>query len=278
MQPDKTVWITGASSGIGRQLALDYLAAGTTVIASARSEAKLSTLAAEADLQSGAASVLDTTSQALSNDSDNTAATPAAAPRLLIAPIDVTDNAAVMALVESLAAAEMLPDIAILNAGYYEPVELSELTLEHFETTVDVNFRGVYRCMLALLPHYRSSSHGHIVIMSSVAGYSGLPRAAAYGATKAALTHMAESLKAEFTTAGLDLTVVNPGFVETPLTNKNRFQMPFIVSPQQASNKIIRGIEKKKFEVFFPWQFALILKFLRLLPYPLYLFIQKRLL
>jgi len=173
---------------------------------------------------------------------------------------------------------EATPDTVILNAGYYQPCSLDEITMDNFLATFDVNVNGTVRCMLGILPALRVRGSGHVVFVSSVAGYSGLPRAAAYGSSKAALTHLAESIKLECNAEGIDVTVVNPGFVKTPLTDKNSFAMPFIMEVETASRAMFAGLESGKFEVVFPKRFAWILKLLRILPYRLYFAITRRLL
>lgn len=268
-QQPELVWITGASSGLGRELAKMYAQQGATVIASARGLEQLKTLEAEV----------------ISNKGGDLPA-PAGPDRgcIIPMPLDVTDNESVTSAVASILSGHGVPDVVILNAGYYEPCSLNEITLEHFEKTIDVNYRGVVRCLLAVLPQMiaeYATNHqcrGHIVLVSSVAGYSGLPQAAAYGSTKAALTHLAESIKHECNHNHLDVTVVNPGFVRTPLTDQNDFAMPFIMEVEDAARAMHKGIVAKRFEVTFPKRFTWILKFLRILPYPLYFFLTRGLL
>ncbi len=238
-----TIWITGASSGIGRALALRYAAAGHTVYASARSVDRLATLSAEAVSLSGSIQAV---------------------------PLDVTDTDAVNAVVDQWIADSAVPDIAVLNAGFYSPTGLDELTLEHFEQTFAVNYMGVVKCMMALMPHYREKQTGHLVLVSSVAGYAGLPRAAAYGSSKAALINLAESMKPECDARNIKVTVVNPGFVKTPMTDLNDFNMPFQIDTDTAAERMFDGISAGKFEITFPRRFTWMLKFLRILPYPLF--------
>ncbi len=245
-----TVWITGASSGIGRELALLYARNGWLVYASARNTGALDDLSAEADALQGS---------------------------IVAAPMDVTLWADINAFIEARSASDTLPSLAVLNAGYYEPIGLDDLNFDHFKKTLDVNFMGVAGCLTALLPHYRKNRSGHIAIVSSVAGYSGLPRAAAYGSSKAALIHLCESMKCECDAAGIDLSMINPGFVRTPLTDKNAFKMPFIIEPKDAAQRIKKGLDKKRFDIHFPKRFSLILKCLRLLPYPVYFKLTSRL-
>jgi len=192
--------------------------------------------------------------------------------------LDVTDQVSVDAAIVKFNDDIGIPDTVILNAGYYQPCSLDEITIENFLATYDVNVSGTVRCMLGILPKLRQRGNGHLVFVSSVAGYSGLPRAAAYGSSKAALTHLAESIKLECNAEGVDVTVVNPGFVKTPLTDKNSFPMPFIMEVEPASRAMFTGIESGRFEVTFPKRFAWILKLFRILPYRLYFWITRRLL
>ena len=222
------IWIAGASTGIGAALAKQYANSGHTVFASARSEDKL---------------------QALSHQVPDTEG------EIIALPCDVTDNESILAAVQSIHAKGPL-DLAILNAGYYEPIELEELTLEHFLNTYDVNLQGVVRCLLAVLTDMRRLGKGQIAIVSSVSGYTGLPRAAAYGSSKAALINLAESLQPECKSVGVDVRLINPGFVKSPLTDKNSFKMPFIIEADDAAARIIKGLNSSSFEIHFPKRFT----------------------
>jgi len=242
------IWITGASTGIGAELALRYAKNGHTVYASARGEQKLQAL------QSSAA--------AMSGD-------------IIPVPCDVTDNESVgMAVTQILSNSNTL-DLAILNAGYYEPIEFEALSLEHFEKTYDVNLRGLVRCLLPALEQFKRQANGHVAIVSSVSGYRGLPKAAAYGSSKAALINLAESLKPECNANGIKLSLVNPGFVKSPLTDLNDFKMPFLMDTSDAAERIERGLASNRFEVTFPKRFTYCLKLLRIIPYALYFFVAK---
>ena len=251
----KTVWITGASSGIGEALAQLYAQDGHNVVISARRLENLTMLASTVEARR-------------------------ASGKLIPVSCDVTSDESVRDAVAQMIDLAGVPEVIILNAGFYEPCELSEATLEHFHTTLNVNFHGVVRCFLEIFPHLRNketTSNPHLVIVSSVAGYSGLPRAAAYGSSKAALTHLAESIKPECNAIGIDVTVVNPGFVKTPLTDLNEFPMPFIIDVDTAAKAMYKGLASRRFEVTFPRRFTWIMKFLRILPYPLYFAIARRL-
>ncbi|MGI9371990.1 MAG: SDR family NAD(P)-dependent oxidoreductase [Hyphomicrobiales bacterium] len=243
--PWKSVWITGASTGLGREIAVKLAQAGVKVAVSARSKDKLESLAASYD-----------------------AIRPYA--------LDVSDPAAVQKVVQNIEA-ELGPlDLALFNAGTYEPEGAFDLNSESFRRTVSVNYLGAVDGVLAVLPAMKERGVGHVAVVASVAGYRGLPRAAAYGSTKAALIHFAESTAPELKRAGITMSVVNPGFVETPLTAKNDFPMPFIMDVDAAADRVLSGLEAGKFEVAFPRRFVMILKTLRMLPYSLYFKIMDR--
>ncbi len=244
------IWITGASSGIGAEVAHLYAQAGHTVFASARNQATLDTMSAASKNLNG---------------------------KIIALPLDVTDNNSVIKAFEQIQEYNGGLDLAILNAGYYEPVEFDELTLEHFEKTYDVNLLGVVRCLLPLLPYFSNNKQGHIAIVSSVSGFRGLPKAAAYGSSKAALINMAESLKPECNSHGIKLSLVNPGFVKSKLTDRNDFKMPFIMETSDAAKRIVRGLESNAFEITFPRRFTYWLKLFRILPYWLYFALTKKL-
>jgi NAD(P)-dependent dehydrogenase (short-subunit alcohol dehydrogenase family) len=250
--PYKTAWITGASTGIGRALALALVRHGITVAASARSREGLESLAAEAGAGNGGARILPT-------------------------PLDVADRAAVNAAAE--AAIRVFrgpPDLAVLNAGTFLPMSAHNFDAARFREQVEINLMGTVHMLEALLPPYLAARKGHIAIVSSIAGYRGLPTSAAYGATKAALINLAESLKHDCGRAGVKLQLVNPGFVKTPLTDKNEFKMPFLMPVDKAVARMIAGFASNRFEITFPRRFTWQLKLLRLLPYRLYFAVTRR--
>jgi NAD(P)-dependent dehydrogenase (short-subunit alcohol dehydrogenase family) len=240
------VWITGASSGIGRALALRLARDGRTVVASARNAEALSDLAREA------------------------------AGRILPAPLDITDAALVTRTVGAIERNYGPIALAVLNAGTHLPLSADNFSAAKFRLLVDINLMGTVNCLEPVLASMRARKAGHIAVVSSVAGYGGLPTATAYGATKAALINMCEALKPDCDRLGIKLQLVDPGFVETPLTDKNPFPMPFIIPVEKAVDRFVAGLASDKFEITFPRRFALILKFLRMLPYGLYFKIIKR--
>jgi short-subunit dehydrogenase len=244
------VWITGASTGIGRAAALRLARAGHLVVASARNADALDALGRE--------EVAPGRIEALALDITNAAAVAVAAERIesIIAPIS----------------------LALLNAGSHRPVYADKFDAADFRELAELNLFGTVNCLAALLPRFIARKSGHIAIVASVAGYSGLPTASAYGMTKAGLINMAEALRPELEPLGIKLQIVSPGFVRTPLTDRNEFPMPFLIEPEDAAAAIERGLASSHFEIAFPKRFALIMKLLRLLPYRLFFAITQRLL
>ena len=238
----KRVWITGASSGLGRALALLMAERGDLVAASARNAEALSELAAETR----------------------------AGGRIKIFPVDVADAAAVVHTATMIEAATGLLDIAVFNAGTHEPVDVVTFDPAPFHRLMDINFFGTVNGLAAILPEFVKRRAGHVAIVSSVAGYRGLPQAAAYGATKAALINLAEALKPDLDRAGVGISLINPGFVRTPLTDRNKFPMPFLMEVEPAAKRIIAGLDRRAFEITFPRRFTWMVKFARILPYSIY--------
>jgi NAD(P)-dependent dehydrogenase (short-subunit alcohol dehydrogenase family) len=244
----KVAWVTGASSGIGRALAHRLATEGWAVAASARTARALDSLAAEVPEQ------------------------------ITSFQLDVTDPAACERAVAEIEASLGPIGLAVLNAGGAFPVSLDNFSVENFRKTVDLNLMGVVNCMGSLVPRMRQRQTGHIAIVASVAGFVGVPGSGAYGATKAALNQMAESFKPEFERAGITLTIINPGFVETPLTEKNRYPMPFLMPLDKAVDRIMRGLHEQRYEIVFPWQTALLMRTLRILPHWLLFRLTRRML
>ncbi|MDX1710496.1 MAG: SDR family NAD(P)-dependent oxidoreductase [Rhodovibrionaceae bacterium] len=244
------VWITGGSQGIGKALALELARRGRKVVISARSRDKLQSVADEADKLAG---------------------------RVEVAALDVTDEEAVSAALEGIEAVHGPVEVAVLNAGTHEPVSAEDFDPAVFEKLVRINFLGVANCLGPLIAKMKERRRGRIAIVASLSGYTGLPTASAYGATKAALINMAEALKVELEPSGIQVQVVNPGFVETPLTDKNRFEMPFLMPVDAAAEAFANGLEARRFEIVFPRRFAYILKVLRCLPYALRFMVTRRL-
>ncbi len=232
----KVAWITGASTGIGREMALQLAARGVVVAASARSNDKLASLG----------------------------------PNIRSYPLDVTDRAAVLATISSVERDLGPIDLAVFAAGTYTPVNVESLDPAIFETAMATNYLGVVNALAGLLPKMVTRRCGHVAWIASVAGYVGLPKAAAYGPSKAALINLAESLKPELDMRGVTLSIINPGFVETPLTAQNDFYMPFLMKAPEAAKLSIDGLARRRFEIAYPLRFVMIMKLARLLPYALF--------
>lgn len=242
---DGAAWITGASSGIGRALALELARRGWTVLATARNAAELAGLTASSQRLRG---------------------------RIHAYPADVTDEAGMAACVARMEAERGPIAMAVLNAGIYLPVDGHALSSEPFARSLAVNVMGTVHGLVPLIPRLLARGRGQIAIVSSVTGYGGLPTSAAYGATKAALNNMAESLWFDLVPRGVGVSVINPGFVKTPATDTNRFPMPFIIPAETAARRIARGLARGAFEITFPKRFTFALKAInRLLPRRAYL-------
>ena len=234
---NRIIWITGASTGIGAALAQKLAAAGgATVAISARSEEALATVC--------------------SQNPD----------RLRAFPLDVTDRAAVAAAVDAIEATLGPIDQAVLNAGAYTKTPVEGFSAETVERMMQVNVVGVANALEALMPRMVKRRSGAIALMASVAGYRGLPFAAGYSGSKAAVIAMGQSLKAELDGMGVKMQVICPGFVRTPLTDQNDFEMPFLMEPEEAADRIVDGLKSDRFEIAFPKRFALQLKTLQKLP------------
>ncbi len=235
----KVVWITGASSGIGREIALRLAASGVKVAVSARSVEKLRELEA-------------------------------ASPSIKAYPLDVVDLAATHAAADAIARDLGPIDLALLNAGVWHPMSAVTYDAASVTNALAVNYTGVTNALSPLLPAMIARRAGHIAIVSSVAGYRGLPVAIAYAPTKAALISLAESLYPDLLDENVKLTIVNPGFIDTPMTKVNTFPMPFMVTTEDAADRIIKGLIKAPFEIVFPFRMKLLAKFSRVLPYRAY--------
>lgn len=243
----KTAWIVGASSGIGLAVATALAARGARVAVSARHRETLDALAARHRVAEGEL------------------------PRIVVAPLDVTDAEAVQAAHAGLREAFAgTPDFVLLCAGTYAPLRADAFDLGTMARHQQVNYMGALNVLAAVLPAQLARGRGHVSLVASVAGFRGLPKSLAYGPTKAALTNLAEVLYADLHARGLGVSVVQPGFVETPLTAQNDFEMPALVSPAQAAGAMLAGWARGAFEIDFPRRFTTWMKLLRVLPYRWY--------
>jgi short-subunit dehydrogenase len=232
----RRVWLVGASTGIGAALARKLSANGARLALSARSRDKLETLAASC-------------------------------PDSLAMPLDVTVPGSLQQAHDELTAAWGGVDLVVFNAGTYRPLHVEALTPESARETVDLNLLAVMDGVSAVAPTLLRQGKGGVVIVGSVAGYAGLPKALVYGASKAALINFAESLYLDLAPRGISVYLVSPGFVATPLTSQNDFHMPALMQPEDAAEAIVAGLAQGRFEIHFPRRFTLWLKLLRLLPY-----------
>jgi short-subunit dehydrogenase len=234
----KRVWLVGASTGIGRATAIALHALGANVIVSARSAVPLAELTVQY-------------------------------PGLETIQLDATDEAGVKATAQKLIAEGGL-DLMMYCAGMYQPLHAQTFKSTAMAQHMQVNYIGAVYVTEAVMPAMLAAKRGHLSYVSSVAGFRGLPKSLAYGPTKAAMINMAEALYIDLHDEGLGVSVINPGFVETPLTAQNSFRMPALIKPAQAAIEIIAGWEAGKFEMHFPKRFTLWLKLMRSLPYTLY--------
>lgn len=251
MRPaDGAAWVTGASGGIGRAVALRLARDGWTVHATARSEDALKALADEAKDLAG---------------------------RILPLPGDVTDPERMRACVETIAEHGPLA-LAILNAGVYTPMRAQNFRAETAAKMFRVNLEGVSNAIDPVLAHMIDRGTGHIAVTASVAGYRGLPDAAVYSATKAGLIAFCEALAMDLVDLGVRISVINPGFVDTEATSVNEFDMPFLMQPEDAAERIVAGLKRPGFEIAFPRRFVLILRALGLLPNRAYIWAVRKML
>lgn len=241
------IWIVGASEGIGQALARLLVNKGYIVSISARNAAKLETLAAE--YQKGAMH-------------------PVAA--------DVTDLASLAAAYANIKTNIGIPDIVLFNAGMYVPSSSITADLSTAIATIDTNMHGMLRLWDCIRSDMLARKRGHLVVVSSVAAYRGLPHSYAYGASKAALTNLVESMRMELAEYNINIQLVSPGFVDTRLTQQNAFKMPMMITAEKAASYIAQGIIGGDYEIHFPKRFSYLMKLLRILPNSLFFWIAKR--
>ena len=237
---DKTIWITGASSGIGKSLAIKFANEGWKVAVSARRESLLKEL------------------------SDKY-------PNIESFPLDVTDSNKCNSVFKDIVEKFKNVEICVFGTGIHDPNSEKEFNLEKIKKIMEVNFFGTMNSINSIYDYYKKKKSGQISIISSVAGYRGLPAAGAYCASKSALTSFAESFYFEMKRKNVRVSLISPGFIKTPMTDQNDFPMPMIKSPEFAAEQIYLGLIKKKgFEIHFPKAFTYFLKFLRILPHSIY--------
>jgi NAD(P)-dependent dehydrogenase (short-subunit alcohol dehydrogenase family) len=240
----RSVWLIGASSGIGLATAKALHAAGARVVVSAR---KAELLQAFVDTHPGAQAVV----------------------------LDVSDATA-MAQAANYVQAHQSLDVVMYCAGHYQAMRATEYSLPDMLRHLDVNYSGALRMLDAVLPTLVAQGTGHLSFISSVAGFRGLPQSLAYGPTKAALINLVETLYYDLSPHGVGVSLINPGFVETPLVAGNDFAMPALITPERAATEILKGWRKGEFHIHFPKRFTRVLLLMRLLPYRWYFALLRR--
>ena len=238
----KKIWITGASSGIGKALAEKFAKENWKVEVSARRKEILDEMAKNENIFSY--------------------------------PLDVTNQKQISDIFSEIINDFGNLDLCVFSSGTYDPKLEQEINIEQNKFVMETNFFGVLYCIKSVERYFKDKKKGHISVVSSVAAYRGLPNSSGYGPSKAALTNLTESLYFDFKKYNVRISLISPGFIKTPLTDKNDFPMPFIRSPEFAAEKMFNGLTKSySFETHFPIQLTIFLKFLRILPYKIYLFL-----
>ena len=238
---DKVIWITGASTGIGKALAIKFSKNGWKVAISARR-----------------AEILDD----ISKQNEN----------IFPFPLDVTNKEECKKVFLEIKNKLQNIDICVFSTGTWDPKKEKDIDIDQIENVMKVNFFGTLNSIKSVEKYFKDSGKGHISIVSSIAGYRGLPNSTGYGPSKSALNNLAESLYFDFKKYGVRISLISPGFIKTPMTDKNDFKMPFLKTSEYAADKIYHGlVNTNVFEIHFPKQLTLILKFLKILPNWLYL-------
>ena len=243
----KRVWVIGASSGIGEACANALLAQDAKVALSSRRVERLNAIAAQAQ-----------TDQAL------------------VIPLDVTKDDQFHGAYQTLLNTWGGVDLLLFVSGMYIPLRADDFEIQAAEQTIEANLLGPMRAVALVLPEMLKEHAGHIAIVGSVAGYSGLPKALAYGPSKAGIINFCETLYYDLLPEGVSVHMISPGFVATEATAQNDFEMPALISAEQAATEILSGIQRGEFDIHFPKRFSRFLKLLRILPYPLYFWIVRR--
>lgn len=243
----KRVWIIGASSGIGEACAKLLIKQNAKVALSSRRADRLNAIAQDANVD-----------------------------QTLVAPLDVTNDEQLTAAYQMILNAWGEIDLLLFVSGIYTPLRADHFDIEVAKQTVDANLLGPMKAVALVLPRMLQAQRGNIAIVGSVAGYSGLPKALAYGPSKAAIINFCETLYYDLLPKGIGVHMISPGFVATEATAKNDFEMPALISAEEAASEILTGIQQGEFDIHFPKRFSRFLKFLRILPYPLYFWIVRR--
>ena len=236
----KTIWITGGSTGIGKALAIKFASKGWNVAISARRENLL---------------------KEISDENEN----------IHGFPLDVTDKLKCKEVFQQIKDKFQEIDVCFFSTGTWNPKKEKDIDVEQIEEVFKVNFFGTLNSIKAVEEHFKNKNNGIITIVSSIAGYRGLPNSTGYGPSKSALNNLAESLYFDFKRSNVRVCLVSPGFIKTPMTDKNDFKMPFLKTTEYAADKIYDGlVNKNVFEIHFPKSLTLILKLLSFLPSKIY--------
>ena len=244
---NQRVWIIGASSGIGEACTQAFIKAGAKVALSSRRTEKLDAIAQSA--KSG---------------------------QSLVLPLDVTQQDQLSSAYQSISDSWGGLDLLLFVSGVYTPLRADNFDFGIAHKTIDANLLGPMRAVSLVLPNMLKAHAGHIAIVGSVAGYSGLPKALAYGPSKAGIINFCETLYYDLLPQGVSVHMISPGFVATEATAQNDFEMPALITAEEAAKEILAGIQAGEFDIHFPKRFSGFLKFLRILPYPLYFWIVRR--
>lgn len=242
------VLIVGATFGIGYELAKKYAHSCNHLILIGRTEKKLEEIKIEfSNLKA----------------------------KIITDNIDVTNSSHCTERLNNIIKDYPVIDKAIYCSGYYEPHNTFDINIDLFKKTMDVNFMGMINVFSILLPHLKKQNHGHLGIVASLAGFGGLPNSSSYGPSKAAMMNYAESIKIDCDKYNIKVSIINPGFVQSRLTEKNSFDMPFLMSSEKAASIIYNGLKKEQYEITFPLPMKILFKTLRVLPRFVYFWIVK---
>jgi NADP-dependent 3-hydroxy acid dehydrogenase YdfG len=244
---DKRIWIIGASSGIGEACAKALIKQNARVALSSRRIERLNAIAQEANVN-----------------------------QALVVPLDVTSDEQLKSAYEMILDTWGGLDLLLFVSGIYTPLRADNFDIQVAKQTIDANLLGPMKAVALVLPKMLQEQRGNIAIVGSVAGYSGLPKALAYGPSKAAIINFCETLYYDLLPKGIGVHMISPGFVATEATAQNDFEMPALISAEEAASEILKGIQQGEFDIHFPKRFSRFLKFLRILPYPLYFWIVRR--
>ena len=242
------ILIIGGTFGIGYELAKKYLGKSENLIILGRNEEKLGIIQEEF-------STTDT--------------------NIIIKKLDVTSLEECQKVIDLIISEIKKIDLVVYASGFYKPNNTFDVDLDLYRKTIEVNFMGLINVMSKILPQLKNQQSGHIAMISSLAGFFGLPNSSGYGPSKAAMMNYSESIYNDCKKNNIYVSVINPGFVKTRLTDQNDFYMPFLMSAEKAADIIYKGLEKKKYDITFPFVMSLIFKTLRILPKPIFLFLIK---